>query len=327
MSKNIEPTPTLGYKWSTNSIFCRIMMFRYHPYVKIWREAAKRWNDLTNFELKPLHDDDGCFNRSPCLQVKAKNVPDATYAGHTTYHFRNGYFTNVTSLLNRKYTDGYSRENKLSVAGHELGHAMGLDHHPNDTSIMTQQPRTHTSPQPDDVAAINSLYPLSLSIDETRNTMTKEKLKVEYMAIPQWAVVYNNTNDLKQEADVVISGVVTANTGTMCEKVDELHTYCTQYTISVNKVLKSEELIEENQNIIVKVLGGTIEDISVKPIDAVTFSSYKNILIFLKAGDEAFYLINENTSVFIEEDTGRFKHLLTGRSFTLNEIQSGVLFA
>jgi predicted Zn-dependent protease len=61
--------------------------------------------------------------------------------------------------LNQTYLDNgsYTRTNKESVACHEIGHVLGLDHSPNATSCMSH---TLSAAQPDshDRDVINSIY-------------------------------------------------------------------------------------------------------------------------------------------------------------------------
>ncbi|HEX7181418.1 MAG TPA: matrixin family metalloprotease [Thermoanaerobaculia bacterium] len=61
--------------------------------------------------------------------------------------------------LNQTYLDNgsYTRTNKESIACHEIGHLLGLDHSPNATSCMSH---TLTAAQPDthDRDVVNSIY-------------------------------------------------------------------------------------------------------------------------------------------------------------------------
>lgn len=90
--------------------------------------------------------------------------------GRTTWQngCPNGIFSNPTnSWLNRTYTDGYGDGARQSVAVHELGHMLGLDH--NNLTNCSVMPVMYFStarwdtcfvnlPQVDDRNGVNSIY-------------------------------------------------------------------------------------------------------------------------------------------------------------------------
>lgn len=62
-------------------------------------------------------------------------------------------------MLNRYYTDDYSAAKRNGVATHEVGHALGLGHMGDSTSVMYPNTpgRSQTSPGSDDIKGVNTL--------------------------------------------------------------------------------------------------------------------------------------------------------------------------
>ncbi|HDR4765602.1 TPA: matrixin family metalloprotease [Bacillus thuringiensis] len=319
----LSPTPTLGVKWPTNIKTCTLIIPVLSPYKRVYKEAATRWSNVTNFKLS-INTHINCPTLS-CFTAYIRTVENASWAGLCVYSTRGGFFSNVRCFLNRKYTDNYILEKQISVATHEFGHAMGLDHHPDDTSIMTEQPRTATTPQQDDIDAINGLYPTFISNNEVT---TQNDFEKRYYCLLQWAKKYNNTDELYRDADIVVQGLVSVKHDATSREKDSFHTYCTPYEITVNNILKMGEKTEttEATSIIVDLIGGQVNDITLEMKDGIELPLTKEVLLFLKEGDESYYLINENTSIFIKDGTKKFRHVLTDKTFSLEEIQSGITF-
>lgn len=59
---------------------------------------------------------------------------------------------------NAKLNVYYAQSVRVSVALHELGHALGLDHSPSQASVMYPEDQGHTALAPGDIAALRNIY-------------------------------------------------------------------------------------------------------------------------------------------------------------------------
>lgn len=91
--------------------------------------AQITWNQSSNV---------GAYYASPntcsfhCVPAYEGYYGGTGWLGLTSYSFSNGHFTSVTIQYNDSYALSYN--DRLQVACQEQGHALGLDHTPNDHS-------------------------------------------------------------------------------------------------------------------------------------------------------------------------------------------------
>ena len=93
------------------------------------------------------------------------NRDDVTWDGRTSASVQGSKFVKVYCYLNMYYTDDYGTNKRRSVAGHELGHVLGLDEMGYYDSVLMNQYTDRRydvygvyTPQQDDIDGVNAMY-------------------------------------------------------------------------------------------------------------------------------------------------------------------------
>ncbi|WP_054761463.1 matrixin family metalloprotease [Secundilactobacillus collinoides] len=147
-------TPVFPYRFPTSQASIHITAGSY--YTKVWQQAIKIWNSKHVFSFK--------LTSRSSAQVLATSLPSNLYqaelSGLTSIqHTADNRIVAVTAYINTSVVKAnhYTTAQRVHVAEHELGHAMGLDHNPGKKSVMYYANRYYAV-QTVDVTTVKAHY-------------------------------------------------------------------------------------------------------------------------------------------------------------------------
>ncbi|KRM95122.1 hypothetical protein FC19_GL002216 [Liquorilactobacillus aquaticus DSM 21051] len=159
-STTSDSSSTNGAVWpkKTASVYFDIPEDVSSNYRYVWEQALNNWNKFKVFNLVTTNNK----NQADII-LTTENESNTAQAGVTETRLLINPLTNkkvmthAVAKLNLYYLNYYSTERKINTAEHELGHAMGLDHVTDHTSVMEPQGSDYGIQQ-SDVERLKQLY-------------------------------------------------------------------------------------------------------------------------------------------------------------------------
>jgi len=149
-----------GAKWTTvNPLRTRLSItYGGTNSANAWINASSDWTATS----APVSITRPTTGGTPPVTLSDQKNSSVSWDGLSNWYPGSGTTTNATGWLNVYYTAGYSASTRKGVAGHELGHIMGLAHN-SGCVLMVSTTSTRNScavyiPKADDIAGINALY-------------------------------------------------------------------------------------------------------------------------------------------------------------------------
>jgi hypothetical protein len=147
-----------GVHWERSNTATAQVYFIDHTSVR-WpvSASARTWNQTDRLGTYWRSPSQGCPGSNVgCVPVTEVSLPNAGWHGSTSMAWQGDHFTQVSIKLNTAVTTTSSQ--KRSVACHELGHAIGLDHQRVNDSCMTDGAVFPLYPNGHDFEKIKGLY-------------------------------------------------------------------------------------------------------------------------------------------------------------------------
>ncbi|MGL5898596.1 MAG: matrixin family metalloprotease, partial [Lactobacillaceae bacterium] len=191
------PANPWRYKYS-NAYYYDLSTSSY--YKDVWNAATNAWSNNGFYWKKAANN-----SKTTVSSYDGSNELGITGVTHTSYNTSTGQIVSNEVLLNRAALSyyNYSKSERVNVAEHELGHALGLDHNASDSiSVMNPSNRFY-SIQSCDIRGMNAIYstPALFSAEEINDTNDIITVTTYVKAVPKLRNIHalydNNKNQVK----------------------------------------------------------------------------------------------------------------------------------
>lgn len=312
--------PTSFARWA--SATQTILVSNYSSNYSAWSTGATKWKNSTNFKVSTIVG-------SHTSNYYAYDVYDSNvdWDGIAKTTHGNGVITKSVLNFNTYYTSksNYTASIKAGLAGHEIGHSLGLNHvsvvEISTNSIMypytfksNGSPARALSPTSADITVVNNLYRKSIG-----SILSTSKEDGIYLT-PSWSVYYEDEIALEKAADLVVRAKVMDNLGSHIDK-NKIQPYTTQHILEIQDVIKGD--IKE-EKIVLSQMGGSDGVTNVFGEHTTLLTVNDEIIVFLKESEDGSYRpINEDDGIYVYKDhKGKFVNIRSKEGFSSLEYKA-----
>ena len=296
-------------------------------YKGYWNTAAGRWTDTTHVIMSV-----GTKNN---FEAGNYNAGKVYWDGQTEYIINShGDFTYMRAWLNSYYTDGppYSKSIVEGVATHEFGHALGLSHNDSAPSVMASHTfntdgslaRTNNFPKKDDTDTLKKIYGTITfaGMEKQTDLIPLGSSENHVILSPSYHVGYKSIEELASYADLIVEGEITDKSKLKKDAPEIFISYRTERSIKVKDVLKGNKLMA-GQEITFEQMGGADTFATVVSEDSTPLKKGEKVILFFEKSDDGSYsLMNDNTSIFVDElGNDNYKYLKDQTKFNKTSLQ------
>ncbi|KRK47526.1 Matrixin [Secundilactobacillus kimchicus JCM 15530] len=215
-------------------------------YANVWRAARDNWNSTGAFTWTETSNVDSRTFTSSVSRNDGDwyNATGLTYSRVQIDANNPAWQTGASIYLNRYYLDldNYTTAEKETVATHEMGHGLGLDHNPETNSIMYYAARDQSISNDDIQGAVN-IYSSArvLNSDETEPESVANDTAGMHLEYRKDYTGQSGLAQLKNDSEMTVVGTIKSAKETD-DFSEDTPSHYTTHKLAISETLKGTAL-------------------------------------------------------------------------------------
>lgn len=270
-------------------------------YTNVWRAARDNWNATGAFTWTETSNENSRTFTSSVSRSDGDwyNATGLTYSRVHIDANNPAWQTGASIYLNRYYLDldNYSTAEKETVATHEMGHGLGLDHNPESSSIMYYKARDQ-SINNDDIQGALNIYSSARVLSSDNSTSESESVANStadmHLQYRRDYTGQDGITQLKNDSEMIVVGTVQSTKETD-DFSEDTPSHYTTHTLAVSETLKGTDSDTVNF-----IQAGTSKVVN---SDTKSLKEGDRVLVTLQKDTNGnWHAINNGQGLFISDD-------------------------